>query len=495
MKTQIITLESHDDLISVRDRMSWAKSPRILLVWPKYEKVTLRPVDLRVLQHHANYLGADLGLVTLRSDVKRDAQGFNIPVFDSTASAQRDPWPERRLKNRRGPRAEHPNLRAMQAEAQVKEAGWRSNIFARTGFFALGVLAVLALALLFVPRAAITLTPISQQQSLTIPVTASDSIQSVLITGSIPAHDISVTITNSQSAVIASEALIAKFKAKGIAHFKNLTQSVVQIPAGTVVYSTGQPAVRFVTMNDTHLEAKANSFVEVPIQAVGAGQVGNVPANSITGIEGGLSLSVSVINLAPTTGGADQTAIAATDDDRKNLRDALVAALNAQAQKEMQSQVGAKDVLLVNTLKMGQVLEEMYDPPAGESGPSLKLTMRVEYSAQYVKADDLTQLAESALSASVPDGFVASPSTLTFQPLAAPVFDQSGMSHFDLQVGQVLVRRIQPLQVVLLARGLSPQIAAQTLLAKLPLMKSPEIGLSPSWWPWMPLIPFRIDVK
>ena len=58
MKTQIITLESHDDLISVRDRLSWAKTPRILLVWPKYEKVTLRQVDLKILQRHAASLGA-----------------------------------------------------------------------------------------------------------------------------------------------------------------------------------------------------------------------------------------------------------------------------------------------------------------------------------------------------------------------------------------------------------------------------------------------------
>jgi len=495
MKTQIITLESHDDLISVRDRMSWAKSPRILLVWPKYEKIMLRPVDLRALQHHAKYLGADLGLVTHRSDVKRDAQGFHIPVFDSTASAQREPWPERRLKNRRGPRAEHPNLRSMQAEARVREAGWRSNLFARTGFFAVGVLAVLTVAALFVPRAAIKLTPITQQQSVTIPVTASDSIPSVLITGSIPAYDINVTVTNSQPAVIASEALVAKFKAKGIAHFKNLTQLVVSIPSGTVVYSAGQNAIRFVTMNNTHLEAKANSFVEVPIQAVRAGEAGNLPANSIKGIEGNLSLSVSVTNLEPTTGGADESAIAATDDDRKRVRDALVASLNQQAQKEIISSIGAKDVLLVNTLKMGQVLEETYDPPAGEPGPLLKLTMRVEYSAQYVKSDDLTQLAESALNASVPDGFVASPSTLIFHPLAGATFDQSGMSHFDLQVEQVLMRRVEPMQVILLSRGLSPNVATQTLLAKLPLAGAPQIDLSPSWWPWMPLIPFRIDVK
>src|SRR5512142_1120930 len=103
MKTQIITLESHDDLISVRDRMSWAKSRRILLVWPGYEQVSLRPVDLRILQQHARYLGAELGLVTRQGGIRRAAQGFGIPVFRSSAEAQRTVWatssgpgPERR---------------------------------------------------------------------------------------------------------------------------------------------------------------------------------------------------------------------------------------------------------------------------------------------------------------------------------------------------------------------------------------------------------------
>ena len=64
MKTKIISLESHDDLISVRDKFSWAKTPRILLVWPKYEKITLRLLDMKVLQRHADSLGAQLGLVT-----------------------------------------------------------------------------------------------------------------------------------------------------------------------------------------------------------------------------------------------------------------------------------------------------------------------------------------------------------------------------------------------------------------------------------------------
>src|SRR5512141_2555823 len=98
MKTQIITLESHDDLISVRDRLSWAKTPRILLVWPKYEKITLRQVDLKVLHRHATSLGAQLGLVTRARRVRVDAEALHIPVFESTGQAQRVAWPTPRRK-------------------------------------------------------------------------------------------------------------------------------------------------------------------------------------------------------------------------------------------------------------------------------------------------------------------------------------------------------------------------------------------------------------
>src|SRR5512140_3840775 len=134
MKTQIITLESHDDLISVRDRMSWAKTPRILLVWPKYEKVTLRQVDLKVLQRHALSLGAELGLVTRARRVREDAEALSIPVFESTGQAQRVAWP----KPRRKKWPHHPprkDLREQRERVLPKEAAWRAHPAIRVGAF------------------------------------------------------------------------------------------------------------------------------------------------------------------------------------------------------------------------------------------------------------------------------------------------------------------------------------------------------------------------
>src|SRR5512146_2332306 len=148
MKTQIIAREAHDDFISVRDRMSWAKSPRILLVWPKYEKIALRAADMRILQQHASTLGAELGIITRRGEVRRDAERLGIPVFSSAKAAQRQGWsPRQRLtvppSRTRRSRTEREEMKAV---AGVGEASWRSRPLARIGFFGLGVLAVLAIA-------------------------------------------------------------------------------------------------------------------------------------------------------------------------------------------------------------------------------------------------------------------------------------------------------------------------------------------------------------
>src|SRR5215207_9852228 len=126
MKTQIITLESHDDLISVRDRMSWAKTPRILLVWPKYEKVTLRQVDLKILQRHASSLGAQLGLVTRARRVRQDAEALHIPVFESAGQAQRVKWPRPR-RRRFAWHAPRKDLREQREQVSVKEEAWRAH--------------------------------------------------------------------------------------------------------------------------------------------------------------------------------------------------------------------------------------------------------------------------------------------------------------------------------------------------------------------------------
>ncbi len=496
MKTQIIALEPHDDFISVRDRMSWAKSPRILLVWPKYEKIALRAADLRILQQHAVTLGAELGLITRRGDVRRDAERFGIPVFSSAKAAQRQAWSPRRrpIVPERKARRERAELEAMKQAAGPSEAPWRSRPLARIGFFMLGVVAVLVIAAIFVPDAQITLTPVTQQQSITLPVTASESIANISLAGNVPAHQITVSVTASQSARILTQSSIPDAKAHGIARFTNLSQTALTIPAGTIVYSLSPTAIQFSTLNDTHLPGNINAIVEVPIIAVKGGADGNVPANAIQGIEGSLSLSAAVSNPSPTDGGTDRMAAAASDADRKRLHDVVVGLLQQKAQQQVGEALGERDLLLMSTLRMGALAEETYDPSAGQPGNLLSLTMRADFTANYVKGDDLDQLAEATLNAAKPPDFAAVPNSMTLKVLGTPTADSSGSVHFQLQLRRRLARDIDLVRASALVRGRSPQQVESILMAQLGLGKAPRIAIRPSWWPWMPLLPFRITV-
>jgi hypothetical protein len=383
-------------------------------------------------------------------------------------------------------------LRRIRNFVYEKEAPWRTSLIGRLLAFTAGVLAVLAMAGLFVPRAALTLYPEAQTQSLVIPVSADESITSVSLTGAIPAHSISVEAGAEQSMAIASEISVPKNKAKGIARFTNLGQSEVNIRAGTLI-STGA-ALRFLTLHDTLLPAGVDEFVDIPIEAQVPGAQGNVPADSILIVEGPAGLSAKVTNPDPTSGGSDSKVTGATDEDRSRLSGVVFDNLGKSALSQIRSQLQSGDLLLEDTLESDEILQEEFDPPAGQAGKTLLLKMKVKFTARYISAADLDQLARSTLSASIPPDFSAFGDPI-FTPLTAPVTDSFGLTHFDLKVEQDLLRSLDPAHVFNLVRGHDPQDARAELLADLTLRKDPQIVLTPAWWPWLPLIPFNVTVE
>jgi len=492
LKTQIITLASHDDLISVRDKLSWAKTPRILLVWPKYEKVTLRVLDLKVLQRHADSLGAQLALVTRRAKVRHDAESLGIPVFVSTTKAQRELWPVPAARSRRIPKVPRRDLRKIRDHLYEKEAVWRTSLPGRILIFTAGVAAVLVIAGLFIPRATLILYPEAKTQRVVIPVMASESTQGVSVTGLIHSQKISATASVEQSLAIVSKISVPKSKSKGVVRFTNLSRGEVDIPAGTV--TTTESSIRFVTLNDALLPAGIDQFVDVPIEALEAGAQGNVAADEITLVEGSLGLSISVTNPNLLKGGANSQLIGATDEDRAKLSEMALDTLRRDAETKLRAQIAPADLLLLDTFEVSQITEENFTPPAGQPGETLVLTMQVEFSARYVLDDDLKELSLATLNASAENDFTAEVSP-TYKVVAAPSTDNAGVSHFELDVTRTLLRQVDEMQVFSITRGHKPEAIKDELVSKLSLRQPPKIAITPSWWKWLPLIPFNISIN
>ena len=491
MKTQIITLESHDDLISVRDRMSWAKTPRILLVWPKYEKVSLRQVDLKVLQRHALSLGAQLGLVTRARRVRQDAEALNIAVFESTGQAQRLAWPRVRRRKwlQRPPRKD---LRQQREQVLAREEAWRVHPATRVGAFLLGVASVLLLVALFIPRAEVVLHPESKTQSVVLPVIAGPSVESVFITGSIPAREKRVIVEGTQTVVVTGQGVTPQSKAKGSVTFRNLTQQAVTIPMGTVVRT--EDNIRFATTREGEVAAGLDEVLDLPVEAVESGRAGNVDVETIVVVEGRLGLSLSVTNAGPLSGGRETPSVQASDADRERAKEALMVTLESEARTRLAEETNAGDVLFDDMFAVSQIVSEVYDPPAGAAGTKLTLTMQVEFSSLYADAADLTQLASLALNASIPPGFAAVSEELALKPVTEPILNDDGFTRWTIRAERRIVQQVSPAQVTQMIQGLSARRAQSLLGQSLPLDDAAAISLSPSWWPWIPIVPFRISV-
>jgi hypothetical protein len=276
-----------------------------------------------------------------------------------------------------------------------------------------------------------------------------------------------------------------------VVEFRNLTQQEVRVPAGTVVLSEG---IRFVTTEEGVVDAGVSKKVVVAIEAAVGGIAGNVDAETINAIEGRLGLSLSVTNPEPITGGRELPSVQASDEDRARVKDLLLQTLADDARNEILAGVSAGDMVFDKTLTLSQILADDYDLPPGAAGTKLTLSMRVEYSVQYVDASDLAELAVLVMNASIPPGFSPVPGTLTTNPITTPFIGSDDSVRWTMRVERRLIQQVDTVQVTQLIQGRSLK-SAQSLLDKtLPLANAPVIIVSPSWWQWIPIVPFRISV-
>ncbi len=233
--------------------------------------------------------------------------------------------------------------------------------------------------------------------------------------------------------------------------------------------------------------------MDVPIEALEAGGGGNVDRNKVIVLEGPLGLSISVTNLDPVRGGVDSLMTGPTDDDRSRLSGIVMDNLRRMAETDLRAQIKPSDILLLDTFEILEIKEEEFDPPVGRPGKTLTLKMQVEFSARYVSDEALKELALSTLNASIENGFVSTASP-EYKVVTQPSTDTSGVSRFDLMVTRTLLREVNALQVFSLVRGHKPELVKDELTSALSLRQPPDLSLTPSWWPWMPLIPFNVSV-
>ncbi len=495
MKTQVIQLDKHDDLISIRDKMSWSKSGRILLVFPRRDRLLKRRLDLLLLQRHALKLGAQLAIVARSEALREHAQNLGIPVFRAVSRAQRHAWQKSLAAEPFQSQTSLESLRKLRGEIVPTEAPWRSLLWVRLLFFSTAVLAVLVLLVLLFPSATIKVSPQTQVQSLSINVNASLETTSVNLAGYIPAHLASTVLQRMKTTYVSGSVPAPDKAASGSVTFRNLTDGTVGIPAGTVVRTNVSSPVRFATSEDAVLPGPAGETLEVPVKAVEGGTAGNLAADTLMVIEGDLGAGLAVTNPEPTSGGTDRLVSAQTETDRKRVHDSLQAEILEECKKTLQGKLAEGDLVFPDSLKISQEISETFFPPPEQSGDSLSLTMDVQCQEQYASAADLNRLAEMALDVNLPEGLEVAPGGAIAMVSGTPATEPDGSIRWVMQVQRQLLEPVNADKVAQLAHGYPTSVAQTRIAAEVPLESAPVINLNPSWWPWLPAFPFRITVQ
>ncbi len=503
MKTQIVQLEAHADYISVRDRMGWGQTTRVLLVWPSRGANLNRRLDLILLKRHSAASGSQLALVTQDREARYQAGKLGIPVYKSISEAEQSRWRRSRRWRKKSKSTtfaipknnerKKPDLPSLREQAHPESPRWLRHPLVRISFFTVGVLSMLVIAALFIPSAEISVTPATVTESVTIDVNASPGHNAVEISGAVPTYWDSIEVEGRASTPATGETTIPRQAATGRATFINLTDDEIIVPIGTVVSTQDITPVRFATTQEVSIPTGPGGAA-VLVEAIQPGSTGNVSAEEIIAIEGSLGLNLTVTNKNNTMGGTDFRSTAPNEADYQRVYDLLLASLQETAYTEFDFSLEPGDLFLTATPTLQQVLEEVYTPAAGHPSDYLDLTLRLEFQIPYAAGADLYQLGRAVLDRRITEDFTPQPETLQITQLTEPTCQGAGEANWKVQASWQMGANLDMAQAISLVLGSNPGQAAQQLKDQMPLEDTVEIKLIPSWWPALPILPFRVSI-
>ena len=458
MKTQVINLESYDDRHSILDKLNWGQADRVILLFPLRGMPLSNKLDLKIIHRHCQTNETKLALVTKNQQIIDFAYELNIPVFPSLRKAQKIAWEYMTRPEEPPVRPEKKRTRQELAALvqHERQPGWSDKKAVRLTAFSLSILALLVLAAFLIPGATIEYLPELETQNLTLTLTASPEFTSFNLSGAVPAQLVTISVEGRSSLEPSGTISIPAQNASGLIELTNLTDQELTIPAGTIIRTADTAsAIRFRTSTEITLEALSGAKVSVPIEAENPGEDSNLPANTLVQVEGSLSRSLTVNNPEPTTGGTTTQTTAPTAEDFDQLSAELLDALWHTALEEAQSGQNEMDIILDDHPQSVIIVEETFSPPEPQPSSTLDLLLRVDYEILMIESEDLYNMGNAILDATLPPGYGAQTATLTITNLTDPQVNEDATITWEAVLARQIFTTQQEAEAVHAIRGQS----------------------------------------
>lgn len=503
----ILQLEPDDDAITVRDRLTFMNTSRVILVWPPRAAVLQRKLDLRLIQRHASRQALALALVTSDPVVIAHARDLDLSVFKSVKAARRARWkmPPRPASVPPRSEAAQTDLAAIvsaRRDAVYPARGSRWQRVARWGLFAAAIAVLLVGLFIAIPSATVTITPASDQIAQHIPIVAVPGLADVDIENyRIPAVVLPFEATSHVMIQSSGRETVGASQAQGSVTFTNTGDAPQLIPYGTVVATTETYPVRFQTTAEATLPGGDGATVEVSIQALPehAGTAGNVSPGAIDRVEGPLAGVISVTNRNATYGGAIQEQAIVMPGDHERLLVLGRQQLLQNARDELLHQLDGNQFLVPGSVRIIEERPEwtIFHQFEGDRSESVTLDLRARVQAVVIDEQQARQVAYVGLAPFIRPGLEVSPNALNFRRGDIQNITPDGEVTFLMSVEGSIAVAIDENRVRDRVAGLSVSSALDRLQREFILdpARPPRISTWPGWLDRLPVLPLRIDVK
>lgn len=553
---QILQLDETDDIASIKNRIDFAlpqmvpagsgqtgsgkpNRHRLLLVVPRKNKAMRSLVNMKLLARVAKTRALEIGVVSNNPTVRDYAREAGIKAFGSVKRAQWTRWisgqtpvappeatippaiqavpdvqPESpQLDEPAGaervsaapppapaPMSKRPERVEKKKYTLVVGSG-RIGIWQQLG--ALLILPVLALILVLgvvtlLPRATVSLTPVSHEVEAELIVNADPNAKSVdFQTLTFPARVDQVELAIPGEIETVDTELAPVGQGQGLVTFINRTDTVQTIPISTSISTSAGEQIEFITVQTATIPAGVGAITPTQVIAVEPGPKGNVRAGQINRfVDPTYALLARVVNEEPFEGGTMAPARIVVQDDKERLQAHLRQLILQEGLDRLEASLGEREFISPETLQV-IVLDVSYNEFSGDFSDTFSGEMQAVVRGTVVGGYNANRLALAALEAQVPPGFE---------------LDIEGL-HFG--AGEVLAVEEGVISFKIFARGqygpnidgheVAQEIAwlpvgeAQALLGqRYTLATVPGVELKPDWAvDWLGRLPFfslRINV-
>lgn len=495
MKTAILKVEIYDDAASIRDKIAWCKSERILLVIPKQKRTFPARVELEIIERCANENGAQLAIVTRNSITREFADSLGIRVFPSVADAERGDWGNRELNQREvKPFKGKDVILEMRDEVPDTTSDRSFNQVIKLSLLVILCFMVLYVVVFALPSATVILYPESETLQLALDLRATTQVDQINITGSIPAERQTIMLTEQKTGLSTGTVPVGKDKATGEVSLKNLTQDTVNLPTGTVFSTSSEEAIRFIAGDEVQIPPGEES-VKLSVEAILPGEEGNVQAGQITIIEGIYGSQLEVANEEPFTGGTSPYLPAPTADDYNVLRSELLAELEEQALTSSEPDASGGLIPIQESLKLEEVTREEQANPPGVASDTLTLTLTARYGVLYYDPVQVTELAKKVLDIAKPKQYHTLGTNIFITSIGEVTMIDSSEADWTVNIAQQIIKDYPSESLKKMIKGKRITEAVRILNEEVPHSRSAEVIPFIKWWPNLPFVIDQIQIE